>query len=211
MSITIQWLGHASFKITGAGAVVYIDPWKLSESPKDASTVCVSHSHYDHYSPEDIQKVSGPQTRIIGPADVAGKEKNSRILKPGETIEQADIKITGVASYNQTKQFHPRANNWLGFVIKINSMRIYYAGDTDLTDQMKSLSNIDVALLPVGGTYTMDAAEAAAAVGHIKPKYAVPYHWGDIVGSRADAERFAKAAQCEVRLLKQGESMEFGT
>lgn len=209
MSITIQWLGHASFKMTGAEAVVYIDPWKLSESPKDASMVLVSHSHYDHYSAEDIRKVSGPQTRIIGPADVAGKEKNGQVLEPGRTIKQAGVKITGVASYNPAKQFHPRANNWLGFVIEIGSTKIYYAGDTDIIDEMNRLENIYVALLPVGGTYTMDAAEAAEAVGHIKPKYAVPYHWGDIVGSRADAEQFAKAAQCEVKILSRGEAFEF--
>ncbi len=209
MSITIQWLGHASFKISGAGAVVYIDPWKLSESPKDASMVLVSHSHYDHYSPQDIQKVSGPQTMIIGPADVAGKEKSGLVLKPGRTIEQADVKITGVASYNPSKQFHPRPSSWLGFIVEIDSSRIYYAGDTDLIEELKALSDIDIALLPVGGTYTMDAAEAAEAVGYIKPKYAVPYHWGDIVGSRADAEQFAKAAQCEVKILSQGEAFDF--
>jgi len=187
--------------------VVYIDPWKLSESPKDAAVVCISHGHYDHYSIEDIKKVSGPDTVVIGPADVAGTEKD-KILKPGEIIEQGGVKITGVASYNPAKAFHPKANNWLGFIIETDSARIYYAGDTDLTDEMKDLGGIDIALLPVGGTYTMDAAAAAEAAGYIKPKLALPYHWGDIVGTRADAEQFEKSADCDVVILEPGESTE---
>jgi len=208
MAVKIQWFGHASFKITGPDAVLYIDPWKISDSAKDATIVLVSHSHYDHYSAEDIEKVSGPDTVLIGPADVAGREKD-KILKPGETVAQGDVKITAVASYNPARQFHPKTNNWLGFVIEIDSKRIYYAGDTDLTDEMNSLGDIDVALLPAGGTYTMDAGQAAEAVGRIKPKYAVPYHWGDIVGSLSDAEQFAKTAQCEVKILSPGQSLEF--
>ncbi len=208
MAVTIQWLGHASFRISGDGAVVYIDPWKLGRSGRDATVVLVSHSHHDHYSAEDIRKVAGADTEIVGPSDVAAKEKNCRVLKPGETVTAGGVSIMGVASYNPNKQFHPKANQWLGFVVEIGSKRIYYAGDTDEIDEMKALENIDVALLPVGGTYTMDAKEAATAVETIKPKRAIPYHWGDIVGGRGDAERFAEAASCEVTVLKAGESLE---
>ena len=95
----------------------------------------------------------------------------------------------------------------MGFVIEIGSKRLYYAGDTDLTEEMKTLQNIDVALLPVGGTYTMDAAQAAEAVTHFKPKMAIPYHWGDIVGGRSDAEQFAKSAKCETKILTSGETI----
>ncbi|HUW19797.1 MAG TPA: MBL fold metallo-hydrolase [Sedimentisphaerales bacterium] len=208
MAVKIQWLGHASFRISGDGEVVYIDPWKLGEAPHDANVVLVSHTHHDHYSAQDIAKVMGAGTKIIGPNDVIAKEGKGQAIKPGDTVKVGGVSIRGVASYNPNKQFHPKKNNWLGFVVEVGSKRIYYAGDTDLIDEMKGLGNIDVALLPVGGTYTMNAEEAAAAVEHIKPKRAIPYHWGDIVGKRSDAERFADSAQCEVKVLKPGESVE---
>ena len=207
MSITLQWLGHASFKICHEDIVIYIDPWKLKDSPQDASFVLISHSHYDHYSPEDIAGVSGENTKLIASADVIAKEKAGETITPGQTIELGSIRVSGVAAYNPRKQFHPKSNNWVGFVIELGSKRIYYAGDTDLTDVMKSLKGIDVALLPVGGTYTMNAAEAAEATKHIKPKQAIPYHWGDIVGGRTDAEAFSKAAGCEIRILSPGETI----
>ncbi len=128
---------------------------------------------------------------------------------PGLTVELKSVRIRGVAAYNPNKQFHPKANNWVGFIIEIGSKRIYYAGDTDLTEEMKALKDIDMALLPVGGTYTMNAAEAVEATKHIKPKQAIPYHWGEIVGSRSDAERFAELAECEVKVLAVGESISF--
>ncbi|MHC4658167.1 MAG: MBL fold metallo-hydrolase [Planctomycetota bacterium] len=208
MAVTVQWLGHASLKISGDGAVVYIDPWKLREVVHDATVVLVSHSHYDHYSAEDVAKVAGADTKIVGPGETIVNEKNGQVLEPGQSVTVRSVKVSGVASYNPNKQFHPKANNWLGFVVEIGSVRIYYAGDTDLTDETKALSDIDVALLPVGGTYTMGADEAAAAVEAIRPKRAIPYHWGDIVGSRSDAEQFAEKAKCEVTVLKPGESIE---
>jgi len=207
MGMTLQWLGHASFKICDEDAVIYIDPWKLEDSPHDATLVLVSHSHYDHYSPEDITKVSGPETKLVASADVVAKAKAGEVILPGLLIEFGNIKVSGVAAYNPDKQFHPKANNWAGFIIEVGSNRIYYAGDTDLTEEMKALKEIDIALLPVGGTYTMDAAQAAEATKYIKPKRAIPYHWGDIVGSRADAEKFAAAAECKVQVLSAGETI----
>jgi len=207
MGITLKWLGHASFKICHDDTVIYIDPWKLKDSPKDASLVLISHSHYDHYSQEDIAKVISAGTTLIASADVVEKKKSGNVISPGQTIQLDNVQIQGVAAYNPAKNFHPKRNNWLGFIIEVGSKRIYYAGDTDLTDEMKSLKEIDVALLPVGGTYTMDAAEAAEATGHIKPKQAIPYHWGDIVGGRSDAEAFSDAAECEVQILSPGETI----
>jgi L-ascorbate metabolism protein UlaG (beta-lactamase superfamily) len=206
MGITIQWLGHASFKICYEDKVIYIDPWKLKDSPGDATLVLVSHSHYDHYSQEDIAKAGGPDAKLIASADVIAKEKAGEAILPGLTVALDGIWLKGVPAYNPDKQFHPKSNNWVGFVIEIGSKRIYYAGDTDLTEEMKALKDIDVALLPVGGTYTMDAKEAAEATMHIKPKLAIPYHWGDIVGGRGDAEQFAESAACEVKILEAGES-----
>jgi L-ascorbate metabolism protein UlaG (beta-lactamase superfamily) len=207
MNVRLQWLGHASFRIADANSVIYIDPWKLKDAPYDATLVLVSHSHHDHLSSPDIAKVSGANTKLIASPDVVQKEKKGEALKPGQTITVGSVKITGGPSYNPSKQFHPKSNNWLGFVIEIGGKRIYYAGDTDITDEMKALKNIDLALLPAGGTYTMNAAEAAEATKFFKPKMAIPYHWGDIVGGRADADNFQKKAACPVKVLTPGESV----
>ncbi len=208
MSVNLKWLGHASFRISSGDTVLYIDPWKLSSVQNDATVVLVSHSHFDHYSAEDIAKISGPETRLIASSDVIEEEKIGDVLSPGQSITVGDVNVIGVAAYNPNKKFHPKSNNWLGFVIEIAGVRIYYAGDTDVTDEMKRLSDIDLALLPVGGTYTMDADEAAAVADQFKPRRAVPYHWGDIVGKRSDADRFSMEAQCKVTILKPGDSTE---
>ncbi|UCG50177.1 MAG: MBL fold metallo-hydrolase [Phycisphaerales bacterium] len=208
MGITIQWLGHASFRITEGKEVIYIDPWKLKESAHDATEVLVSHSHSDHYSPDDIEKVSGADTKLISTVDVIAKERRGEALLPGLRIVLDGVSVTGVAAYNPSKEFHPRLKNWVGFVVEVGSNRIYYAGDSDFTDDMKGLEDIDIALLPVGGKYTMTGEEAAEAARQIGPKYAIPYHWGDIVGGRSDADAFAKGAGCEVKVLSPGESAE---
>jgi L-ascorbate metabolism protein UlaG (beta-lactamase superfamily) len=207
MSVKLQWFGHASFKISSGSDVIYIDPWKLKDAPHDATIVLVSHIHYDHYSAEDIAKVSGMTTKFISAEDVVQKQKKGQTLKPGQSIDVNGVKITGVPAYNIAKQFHLKSYNWLGFVIEIAGKRIYYAGDTDCTDEMKALKNIDLALLPAGGKYTMDANEAADATKQFKPKQAIPYHWGDIVGSQADADKFAKSAACPVKVLKKGDTI----
>jgi len=205
MSVKLQWFGHASFKITEGNTVVYIDPWKLQDAKHDATIVLISHSHFDHYSADDIKKVSGPQTKLIGAGDVIKKEGKGEVLMPGQTVEVGGVKVTGVPMYNPAKQFHPKSNKWVGFVIEIGGKHIYYAGDTDQTQEMDALTNIDLALLPVGGTYTMNATEAAEATKVFKPKTAIPYHWGDIVGSQSDANNFAKKAGCPVKVLKPGD------
>lgn len=197
----LTWLGHASFRIDGEKRV-YIDPWKISGGPI-ADLVLVSHSHYDHYSQEDVDKISGPNTVLITVREVAEKAGgNAEILEPGDTADVMGIKIEAPPAYNIGKQFHPKANGWIGFVVEMGGERLYYAGDTDIVPEMRDLLDIDVALLPVGGTYTMNAAEAAEAAKIIKPGVAVPYHWGDIVGSESDAKRFARIYGGKVEILK---------
>ena len=209
MSVEIRWIHHASFRLAADdGTVVYIDPWKLTSAPADAAVVFISHSHYDHCSPQDVSKVSTPQTEVVTTDDAAGQFANSQALAPGGQAAVGGVTIDGVAAYNVDKQFHPKANNWLGAVVSLGGVRVYYAGDTDRIPEMAGLSEIDVALLPVGGTYTMNAQEAAQACGDIKPKTAVPYHWGDIVGTGSDARAFADAVRaCEARVLQPGESL----
>ncbi len=208
MAVTVQWLGHASFRISDGDVVVYIDPWKLEEAKRDADVVLVSHSHYDHYSSEDVAAVSTEDTELIASRDVIESAGMGRAIGPGEAIESAGVRISAVAAYNPTKQFHPRGNNWNGYIVELGGKRIYYAGDTDLTDEMRGLEEIDVGLFPVGGTYTMNAEEAAEAAGFIKPELAVPYHWGDIVGGRGDADSFAAQAGDKVRVIEPGEVIE---
>jgi L-ascorbate metabolism protein UlaG (beta-lactamase superfamily) len=205
MTVKLQWFGHASFKITDGNSIIYIDPWKLKEANHDATLALVSHSHHDHYSATDIENASNPNTRLVASGDVIAAAGKGDVLKPGQTITIGDVNITGVPAYNPDKQFHLKANNWLGFVVETGGKRIYYAGDTDETPEMDALQNIDLALLPAGGTYTMDADESANATKQFKPKRAIPYHWGDIVGSNTDADAFAKKAGCPVTVLKPGD------
>jgi L-ascorbate metabolism protein UlaG (beta-lactamase superfamily) len=208
MAGTLKWMGHASFRLCSDEGVVYIDPWKLTDAPHDADVVFVSHDHYDHCSPEDVQKVSQADTTLVAPADAIAKLGASKAITPGEGWTLRDITIEAVAAYNVGKQFHPKGNHWCGAVITLHKNRIYYAGDTDLIPEMSDLRDVDIALLPVGGTYTLDAAQAARACKAIDCGLAIPYHWGDIVGSRQDADAFAQQAPCPVRVLEPGEQIE---
>jgi L-ascorbate metabolism protein UlaG (beta-lactamase superfamily) len=203
----IQWLGHSTVKVWTEDCVVYVDPERLTESPHDATLVCVTHTHGDHYSPSDIAKVSGPGTKFIAPPDVVQQYGRGQPIAPGQTIEFDCTSVTAVPAYNTNKPNHPKSRNWVGFVIELGAKRIYVAGDTDLTDEMKALEDIDVAILPAGGTYTMNAAEAAEATEYIKPELAIPYHWGDIIGSLSDAETFAQMAACAVKIMTVGETI----
>ncbi len=207
MPVEIQWLGHASFRIAGAEAVAYIDPWKLKTSPHDADIVVISHSHHDHFSPEDIKKVSKADTAIVAPGDVVARLRAANAVTPGDSVTIKDVTVEAVAAYNVGKTFHPRSNQWIGVVLTIDAKRIYYAGDTDFIPEMSELQEVDVALLPVGGTYTLNASEAAQACKAIGCRAAVPYHWGDIVGSESDARQFVQAADCQGVLLQPGQAM----
>jgi len=206
MAVELTWIGHASFRI-GSSRTVYIDPWKISDAPHDGDLIIISHDHYDHCSPADVAAVRRNDAEILGPPGAVEKLGGGQAALPGQKLELAGVEVETIPAYNQQKAFHPRANNWLGVVVAMEGVRIYYAGDTDLIDQMSDLRDIDVALLPVGGTYTMDAAEAAEACRRIRPTLAVPYHWGDIVGTGSDAKTFAKAAACKVQIIQPGESI----
>jgi L-ascorbate metabolism protein UlaG (beta-lactamase superfamily) len=207
MPVEITWLGHASFRIAGEESVVYIDPWKIDGQPHDADVVVVSHSHYDHCSPEDVEKVSKDGTSIVAPGDTIAKLGAANAVTPGDRLTLHDVTVEAVAAYNIGKAFHPRSNNWIGVVLTVDGKRIYYAGDTDLIPEMNDLKDVDLALLPVGGTYTLDAQEAAQACQAIGCAAVVPYHWGDIVGSRSDADEFVQAACCQAHLLQEGQSV----
>ena len=187
----IYWLGHDSFRIEDQGKQLYIDPWKLPEKSVKADYVFVTHSHYDHFSKEDINKIKTDSTKIIGPADVAKEVgKNAIGISPDQEITLDQLKIKAIPAYNIGKKFHPRENNWVGFIITLSDgISIYHAGDTDFIPEMKSL-RVDIALLPVSGTYVMTAEEAIEAANAFQPQIAIPMHYGEIVGSQKDAEKF---------------------
>lgn len=209
--VQITWLGHDSF-IVKDGKTVIIDPFKLRSSPGKADILLISHEHFDHLSLEDIKKVVGNDTTVVTIA-AAKKElgsvkvKEVKSVKPGDNVKIGDVSIEVVPAYNLNKfrepgrVFHPKDDGKVGFIIGMKGMRIYHAGDTDVIPEMKGLKP-DVALLPVSGTYVMTADEAAEAARMIQPKLAIPMHYGAIVGSEKDAEKFKQLAPCEVHILK---------
>jgi len=208
----IHWLGHASFRIDGQDAVIYIDPWKLKE-PVPGDLVLITHEHFDHCSPDDIAAVLKPTTVVVSPLSAQGSLKGLvspdrvRIVGPGEEVAVGDVKIRAVAAYNTAPErqgFHPRdkARPRVGFVVTVDGATVYHTGDSDGVPEMDGLAP-DVLLIPVGGTYTMDARQAAEAAARIGPRRAVPMHWGDIVGGRADAEEFKKLFGDNVTILEK--------
>lgn len=205
MTDNIHWLGHDTFKIVGE-KVIYTDPFQLKRKDT-ADIILITHEHRDHCSPEDVKKVLGPDTVVVGTADSISKlglAKNAKIVKPGEVIEVKGIKIEAVPSYNTNKQFHTKDKNWVGYIFTVNGQRIYLAGDTDYIPEMKNFRT-DIALLPVSGTYVMTADEAVKAALDIRPKVAIPMHYGAIVGSTDDAKKFADGlkGKIEVVVLKE--------
>ncbi|MHB1295875.1 MAG: MBL fold metallo-hydrolase [Anaerolineae bacterium] len=195
----VYWLGHASFRVDGS-KVVYIDPWKL-KTATPADVVLVTHGHHDHLSPGDIAKIRHEGTVLVCPASCAGQLAGDvRTIAPGEVLELEGLRIEAVPSYNTNKPNHLRTAGNVGYILEMDGRRIYHAGDTDLIPEMADIQ-CDVALLPVGGTYTMDASEAAEAVRRIGPRIVVPMHWGSIVGTAKDVEIFRKKLPPEVELV----------
>lgn len=195
----IEWLGHASFRITGE-KTVYIDPWQIEGGPL-ADIILVTHDHRDHLSPEDIAKISTPRTVFVCPQFCASKLQGQvRGVKPGDKIEIEGVHIEAVPAYNTNKPNHPRKAGHVGYIVEMGGRRIYHAGDTDLIPEMSQFK-CDVALLPIGGTYTMNADEAADAVLRIRPKVVIPMHWGRIVGGETDVERFRKLVPEDVQVV----------
>jgi L-ascorbate metabolism protein UlaG (beta-lactamase superfamily) len=209
--LKISWLGHDSFKIKD-GKTIIIDPFRIRAIPDKADILLITHEHFDHLSLEDVRKVVTDKTTVLAiPACRSElsklKVREVRNVKPGDRVELGDVTVEVVPAYNLNKfrepgrVFHPKEDGKAGYVITVKGIRVYHAGDTDAIPEMKSLRT-DIALLPVSGTYVMTAEEAADAAKMIKPKLAIPMHYGAIVGSEGDAERFKQLASCQVQILK---------
>lgn len=200
----IEVLCHSCIRINKE-KVIYFDPFKIEKNYNDADVIFITHDHYDHYSEEDIEKVEKNNTVIVAPEELLTKllrrgfdRENIVLVEPNESYTVEGIKFETVPSYNIDKQFHPRANDWVGYIIELGGVRYYIAGDTDITVEAKQVK-CDVAFVPVGGTYTMDYKEAAELVNTIKPEIAVPIHYGSIVGEKQDAEEFGKMLEENIR------------
>ncbi len=208
---SLEWLGHAGFRIDARGATIYIDPYRVPAGPR-ADLILVTHGHYDHYSPQDVERISGEHTWLVAPAAVAERATGHVVsIAPGEELELepvAGVEVAAVAAYNTSKRdaegrlFHPREAGWVGFDLNVRGERLYHAGDTDVIPEMDAVTGVDVALLPVSGTYVMTASEAAEAARRIQPGAAVPMHWGEHIGTREDADVFAERAPCRVAIMQ---------
>jgi L-ascorbate metabolism protein UlaG (beta-lactamase superfamily) len=204
MADNIFWLGHDSFRLKGE-KVVYIDPWKLAAGAEKADVLLITHDHYDHFSQDDIAKISKADTVFVAPPTVASKLRGKPIaVKPGDKLTAAGVPIEVVPAYNPNKKFHPKSAGHVGYIVTLNGKRIYHAGDTDLIPEMAQIK-CDIALLPVSGTYVMTATEAAEAANTLKPALAIPMHYGDpeVVGTRRDAEEFKRLARVPVEILEK--------
>ena len=183
--IEITPFGHATVMVKGSKRV-YFDPFILPKDPEKADIIFISHSHYDHCSPEHVAMISDANTHIFAPSDCLSKlqGKNLHPVSAGRSFSHEDILIKAVPAYNLEKPFHPRGAG-VGFVVSFDNVSFYHAGDTDLIPEMSALK-VDVAFLPIGGTYTMDVSEAAKAALAIGPKLVIPIHYDHIEGTSAD-------------------------
>jgi L-ascorbate metabolism protein UlaG (beta-lactamase superfamily) len=209
--VKITWLGHDGFKIQDGSETLVIDPFKLARDVR-ADYVLISHEHFDHCNSEDLKRVLKESTIVLAPESCTSElakvsPKEIRKVKPGDKLKVGGFEIRAIPAYNTNKykepgkHFHPKQDGKVGYVVKTKSgVTIYHTGDSDVIPEMENLAP-DIALLPVSGTYVMTSDEAAQAVSKIRPKIAIPMHYGTIVGTLDDAEKFKKQAKCEVEIL----------
>jgi len=203
----IEWLGHAGFRIkTSENKIIYIDPFQIGAASDNekADVVLITHSHFDHCNLEDINKVIKPNSRVVITADCQSKVARTKvpikieIIEPGKEFDFGNIRVAAVPAYNIDKSFHPKDEAWVGYVLKVDKAVFYHSGDTDVIPEMQKLTGYKkqgtefVALLPIGGKYTMNPEEALEAAKMIKPNLIIPMHYGKVIGSSDDAKEFAR-------------------
>jgi len=207
----LEWLGHSGFRLRVGRELVYIDPYRVPDRSPPADLILVTHGHYDHFSPQDVERLSTERTWLVGPAAVAERVSGQvHSIAPGEALDDDMVRglhVAAIAAYNTSKRdadgnaFHPREAGWVGYDLNVRGERLYHSGDTDVIPEMDGITGVDVALLPVSGIYVMTAHEAAEAARRIQPRVAVPMHWGQHIGTEEDARAFADRAPVEVQIL----------
>lgn len=203
--MNIKVLYHSSIKIE-SNINIYFDPFKIEVASNDADVIFITHEHYDHFSPEDILKIKKENTIIVLPKnmenialDLNFEKTNIVLVEPNQKykLENQELIFETIPAYNVNKNFHKKEMNWVGYILEIEGKRVYVAGDTDITEENKQVK-CDIALVPIGGTYTMEAKEAAELVNIIKPKIAIPIHYGAIVGNKEDEKIFVKNVEKDI-------------
>ena len=198
MEENIELIAQSAIKLTNDnGKIIYFDPFKLKrENEEKADYIFITHPHFDHFSPEDINKIKVDETKIIGPTELKEKflglgftQNDILLVEPNKQYEIDGIKFETIPAYNINKEFHKKEYNWVGYIVTINQKRIYIAGDTDNTEEARNVQ-CDIAMVPIGGTYTMTWEEAVELIREIKPALAIPIHYKTIVGSDEDAKEF---------------------
>ncbi len=202
----IEVLHHSSIRITSSDKVIYIDPYKIKGEPHDADIILITHEHFDHFSIEDIDKVKKNGTRLFAPESMRNVVQNvqlqdgkAHLIVPGGMKESLGMTIKAIPAYNRLKPFHPKKNAWVGYLFEVEGVTIYVAGDTDMTDEASKVK-CDVAMVPIGGKFTMDAKKAAELVNIIRPQAAIPIHYGSVAGSKSDEDVFSGLVNKDIRV-----------
>ncbi len=198
----IEIFTQSAIKLSG-NVIIYFDPFKIDKYYNDADYIFITHDHYDHYDEESIKKVLKKETTIIVPKILKDKIKkfnlNTIIVEPNNSYVLDNIKFNTTPAYNINKKFHPKEANYVGYILDINNTTYYIMGDTDLLEENK-LVKTDVCFVPIGGTYTMDVYEASKYINYIKPKIAIPIHYGSIVGSINLKDEFKKLIDKDIKV-----------
>lgn len=202
----IEVLYHSSVRITTESKIIYIDPFKIKEETHNADIIFITHSHYDHFSEEDIKKIKNEDTKISITTDLLDRiielgfyKDNILMVEPNNFYNISNIRFNTIPAYNTNKEFHLKENKWVGYLLEINDKVIYIAGDTDIIEENKKIE-CDIALVPIGGTYTMTYKEAAELINRIKPKLTIPTHYGDIVGKKEYGIKFRELIKEDIEV-----------
>jgi len=205
----IEVFTQSSIRIKSSQGTIYLDPFQIKTEPHDADYILITHDHYDHFSVDDIKKIAKISTILVVPArmeddakELANDVASIVTVKPGVYKEISGLEIETIPAYNTVKPFHPRRAEWVGYILRADGKRIYVAGDTGLTKEARQVK-CDIALLPVGGTYTMDTRRAAELANTIRPEYVIPTHYGSIVGKKSDGQTFASLVKSPVKVVEK--------
>ena len=198
---------HSSIKLSYEDISIYIDPYKVPEEYHDADIILITHTHYDHFSEDDIEKVRNENTIIVATLDARDKIKEMGfadhkvlLVEPNKKYKVNEVSFSTIPAYNVNKTFHKKEYGWVGYVVTLDGVNYYIAGDTDINDENRAV-DCDIAFLPVGGTYTMNATEAASLANEIKPKIVIPIHYGLVVGSKEDVEEFRNILNPSIKCI----------